>query len=39
LPVQSLAAFGRTVLTAVGVDSAAIAVDIPAGKTIPAALA
>jgi hypothetical protein len=38
-PVQTLSAFGRTVLSAVGVDAAAIATDIPSGKAVAAALA
>jgi hypothetical protein len=37
--VDTLAAFGRTMLAAVGVDATSIAADIPAGQVIPAALA
>jgi len=37
--VDTLAAFGRTMLAAVGVDAASIASDIPMGTAIPAVLA
>ncbi len=38
-PVETLASFGRTMLAAVGVDSATAATQITAGKVITAALA
>jgi len=38
-PGQSLASFGQTVLSAVGVDPSVIATSVTGGKTVPAALA
>ncbi len=38
-PLDTLASFGRTMLAAAGVPSAAIDVEIPSGKTVAAALA